>query len=115
MGMRLILHDHLFFVSFMHVYNLLSLILCVIYVDGLDYIAINRTITFEIDETEIVVRTLIMDNSALEDLENFSVFIAPIAGIFPVAVKNHTAVVSITDDGELGTYYIEWYYNSLSA
>ena len=68
------------------------------FVDGLDYTAVNRTITFEIDETEIVVRTLIMDNSALEDLENFSVFIAPIAGIFPVAVKNGTAVVSITDD-----------------
>lgn len=45
-----------------------------------------------------MVQTLILDNSAVENVEDFSVFITAIPGLFPVAVKNSTASVSITDN-----------------
>lgn len=41
---------------------------------------------------------LILDNTAVEDLEQFSVFITPIPGIFPVAVKNSTTTITIRDN-----------------
>ena len=45
-----------------------------------------------------MVQTLILDNSAVEDVEQFLVFISPVVGLFPVAVQDSTAVVTITDD-----------------
>ena len=63
-----------------------------------DYVSINETIQFEIEEREISVQVLILDNSELEDVEEFLVVLTPIVGIFPVAVQNNMAVVSITDN-----------------
>ena len=48
------------------------------------------------------VLVFILDNSALEELEQFTVKIEAIEGIFPVAVTNSTATVLIDDnDGNL--------------
>lgn len=67
-----------------------------------DYIGINETIQFEIEDREMIVQTLILDDSQLEDVEEFLAVLTPIAGVFPVAVQNGTAVVSIADnDGEI--------------
>ncbi len=65
---------------------------------GEDYVSINETVLFEIEEREMIVQTLILDNSLLEDVEEFLAFLTPIAGAFPVAVQNSIAVVSITDN-----------------
>ena len=63
-----------------------------------DYIGINETIQFEIEDREMIVQTLILDDSQLEDVEEFLAVLTPIAGVFPVAVQNGTAVVSIADN-----------------
>ena len=43
----------------------------------------------------------IVDNSALEEVEQFNVKIEAISGDFPVAVMNSTATVIVTDnDGD---------------
>lgn len=65
---------------------------------GDDYLEINDTITFEADELEKSVLLILVDNSAVEEVENLQVTITPIPGLFPVAVKNNTAVVVITDN-----------------
>ena len=69
---------------------------------GDDYININETVQFEPEEREVIVQTLIIDNFLLEDEEEFLVILTPIVGVFPVAVQNNVAVVSIADnDGEI--------------
>ena len=40
----------------------------------------------------------IVDNSALEEVEQFSVKIEAILGDFPVAVMNSTVTVTVTDN-----------------
>ncbi len=67
-------------------------------VDGVDYSGINQTITFQVTDLQHVVQVMILDNSAVERVEQFSVFIAAIPGLFPVAVQNNTAMVSISDN-----------------
>ena len=70
--------------------------------DIIDYISINQTVTFEVIDMEATVETLIIDNSAVEGVEQFSVMITAVPGLFPVAVQNSTAVVSISDnDGKI--------------
>lgn len=78
---------------------------CVTYVycphsilDGGDYVAINQTVTFEIEDVEKEIQTTILDNSAVERVEQFTVFLTPLVGVFPVAVQDSLAVVSITDN-----------------
>ena len=66
--------------------------------DGDDYIAMNDVITFDIDDLQQSVVIFIVDNSIVEDVESFSVSISPIPGLFPVAVKNSTAIISIKDN-----------------
>ena len=44
------------------------------------------------------IMIFIMDNSALEDTEQFFVEIEPASGVFPVAVINSRATVTITDN-----------------
>ena len=44
------------------------------------------------------VLVFILDNSALEELEQFTVKIEAIKGIFPVAVTNSTATVLMDDN-----------------
>lgn len=65
---------------------------------GDDYIGINETVEFEIEEREMIVQTLIIDNLMLEDVEEFFVMITPIVSVFPVAVQNSVAVVSVADN-----------------
>ena len=51
------------------------------------------------------VLILIRDNSALEEVEQFTVVIEAVEGDFPVAVMNNTATVTIADnDGILVNY-----------
>ena len=63
-----------------------------------DFIAFNDTITFGVEETMMEVSIFIRDNSALEEVEQFTVNIEAIQGDFPVAVTNSTATVTITDN-----------------
>ena len=52
--------------------------------------------------TQMEVLIFITDNSALEDMEQFMVVIEPVLGVFPVAVMDSIATVTITDnDGTL--------------
>ena len=66
--------------------------------DGDDFVAVNNTITFGVEETEKEMLIFIVDNSALEEVEQFTVKIEAISGDFPVAVLNSTATVTITDN-----------------
>ena len=63
-----------------------------------DYLGINQTVTVEVEEVEKEVQVQIVDNAAVERVEQFSVFLTPLPGLFPVAVLNSTAVVSIADN-----------------
>ena len=47
----------------------------------------------------------ILDNSALEEVEQFTVKIEAVSGDFPVAVMNSTTTVIVTDND--GNYIIE--------
>ena len=69
-----------------------------LYSDVGDYLGINQTVTFEVEEVEKEVQVQIVDNAAVERVEQFSVFLTPLPGLFPVAVLNSAAVVSITDN-----------------
>ena len=61
--------------------------------------------TFQIRDREKAVQAMILDDAIVERIEQFSVIITPIPGLFPVAVQDSTAVVSIIDDdGELMHY-----------
>ena len=53
---------------------------------------------FGVDVTQMEIMIFIMDNSALEDTEQFFVEIEPVSGVFPVAVINSRATVTITDN-----------------
>ena len=66
--------------------------------DGDDFIAINDTITFGAEEMEMETLIFIVDNSALEEVEQFTVKTEAVSGDFPVAVMNNTATVTITDN-----------------
>ena len=66
--------------------------------DGNDFVAVNDTITFGVEETEKEMLIFIVDNSALEEVEQFTVKIEAISGDFPVAVLNSTVTVTITDN-----------------
>ncbi len=48
--------------------------------------------------TRMEVMILIIDNSALEDVEQFIVEIEPVPGVFPVAVMDDIATITITDN-----------------
>ena len=72
--------------------------ICIIISDVGDYLGINQTVTFEVEDVEKEVQVQIVDNAAVERVEQFSVFLTPLPGVFPVAVLNSTAVVSITDN-----------------
>ena len=50
------------------------------------------------DVTQIEVMIFITDNSALEDLEQFIVEIEPVPGVFPVAVMDNIATITVTDN-----------------
>ena len=58
----------------------------------------NEVITFDIDDLQQNVAIFILDNSIVEGVEYFSVSISPIPGLFPVAIKNSTATISIKDN-----------------
>ena len=73
-------------------------LICIIISDMGDYLGINQTVTFEVEEVEKEVQVQIVDNAAVEHVEQFSVFLTPLPGVFPVAVLNSTAVVSIADN-----------------
>jgi hypothetical protein len=68
-------------------------------------------VTFEAEDVEMEVQTLILDNLAVERVEEFSVFITPVPGLFPVAVENDMAVVSITDNDGTSSKLIVIYTN----
>ena len=68
------------------------------YSDTDDYLGINQTVTFEVEDVGKEVQVQIVDNAAVERVEQFSVFMTPLPGLFPVAVLNSTAVISITDN-----------------
>ena len=69
--------------------------------DGEDYNSTNQTVTFEIEDLEKTVSVHILDNSALERVEQFLVSMTALPGLFPATVTNSPAVVSLTDnDGE---------------
>lgn len=63
-----------------------------------DFIGVNTTIVFEVEETSMEALIFIQDNSALEEVEQFTVNIAAIEGEFPVAVTNSTTTVTIIDN-----------------
>ena len=65
---------------------------------GDDFIAVNDTTMFGVEETIMEVSIFIQDNSALEEVEKFTVNIEAIQGDFPIAVTNSTATVTITDN-----------------
>ncbi len=45
---------------------------------------------------------IILDNNVVEDLEDLQITITALPGLFPVAVQNGTAIISIADnDSEL--------------
>ncbi len=67
-------------------------------IEGDDYAAVNETVTFQVDDLELTMSVLILDNVAVEDVEQYSFSITPIPGLFPVAVKNSTVNISITDN-----------------
>ena len=75
---------------------------CVVWcADGEDYNSVDQTVTFEVEDLEKSVSVLILDNSALERVELFLVSMTALPGLFPVAVTNSPAVVSLMDnDGE---------------
>ena len=74
--------------------------------DGDDFVAVNDTITFGVEETEMEILIFIVDNSALEEVEQFTVKTEAVLGDFPVAVMNDTATVTITDnDGKRELVY----------
>ena len=68
------------------------------FTDGRDFTAINDTLEFGVDVTQMEVIISITDNSALEDVEQFIVEIEPVPGVFPVAVMDSIATVTITDN-----------------
>ena len=71
---------------------------CDSFLDGRDFAGINDTLEFGVDVTQMEVVILIIDNSALEDVEQFIVEIEPIPGVFPIAVMDSVAAVTITDN-----------------
>ena len=78
------------------------------FTDGRDYTAVNDTLEFGVDVTQMEVMIFITDNSALEDVEQFVVEIEPVSGVFPVAVMDSIATVTITDND--GKYLQQYYY-----
>jgi hypothetical protein len=58
----------------------------IVYTDGQDFSAVNDTLEFGVDAIQMEVMIFIMDNSALEDVEQFTVEIEPVPGVFPVVV-----------------------------
>ena len=66
-----------------------------------DYVAINDTITFEVDELLKSVFLIIVDDNAVEDVENLQVSVTPVLGQFPVAVQNNTATIIIADNDSM--------------
>jgi len=63
-----------------------------------DFIAINENITFEDYELQKMLFLVVVDNNAVESLEDLRVFITPVVGQYPVAVQNSTATIMITDN-----------------
>jgi hypothetical protein len=70
----------------------------VIYTDVQDFSAVNETVEFGVDVTQMEVIIFIADNSALEDVEQFIVEIEPVPGVFPVAVMDNIATITIIDN-----------------
>ena len=66
--------------------------------DGRDFSAVNDTIEFAVDVTWMEVMIFITDNSALEDVEQFIVEIEAVPGVFPVAVMDSIATITIIDN-----------------
>ncbi len=69
-----------------------------IFLDGEDYTRINETITFQAEELKKTVLIFIVDDSRLEDRENFEVTFTALPGLFPVTVLNDTVTIAIVDD-----------------
>ena len=63
-----------------------------------DYMTLERRVTFEIEDRQMRIMTLILDNSALENAESFTASITPLPGPFPVAVQMSQATVTIRDN-----------------
>lgn len=77
---------------------------------GEDYLAINTIITFLVEELEKSVLLTVLDNDVVEDAEQLTVTISPVAGNFPVVVANSVVTISITDnDGMTYLMIVNWY------
>ena len=72
--------------------------------DGDDFVAIDDVITFEMEDLQATIFTLVLDNLSLEGVEEFTAHIEPVVGDFPVAVQNSSATVSIRDNDGLLLY-----------
>ncbi len=69
-----------------------------IHAAGRDYASIDEVITFAIDDLVYEGSLLILDDEGVEELETTSLQIEALEGVFPVAVVNAVATVTITDD-----------------
>ena len=69
---------------------------------GSDYVAVNTTVTFAVNDTTETVDVTIVNNNSVEDSESFSVNLETITGQTGVAISetNGDATVEITDDDE---------------
>ena len=77
-----------------------------VFADGQDFIGVNDTLEFGGDVTQMEFMIFVIDNSALEDVEQFSVEIEPVPGDFPVVVIDNIASITITDnDGKLTNFF----------
>ena len=54
--------------------------------------------TFPVDVTEVTVDIKIINDDILESPENFSMIMEPVPGLFPLAVKDKTLIIQITDN-----------------
>ena len=73
--------------------------------EGDDFVAVNDTITFGVEDIKMEMFIFILDNSALEEVEQFTVKIEAASGDFPVAVMNSTTTITVTDND--GNYVME--------
>ncbi len=67
-------------------------------VAGQDYVSIDETITFAIEDLVYEGTLLIMDDERVETLETMTLQIEAVEGVFPVSVKDNLATVNITND-----------------
>ena len=66
--------------------------------DELDFKPLFMNVTFDAEVNEKVVQIIIVNDNILEHVEEFSVTIEPVPGVFPVAVIDGNVRVELSDN-----------------